>query len=94
MSKKLKYKPVKTDERIDLSLAMSQAIVLLDEVAAYALVANDQALKLEVADRWIEVGKMFAIDVDDGQIIDTNDNVETYGFGGFRDEVKNEDEQP
>jgi hypothetical protein len=91
MSKRIKYRPIKRDELIDLSLALTQAMALLDGVADYALATHDEKLQLELADRWIEIGKMFAIEPPE-EVIDTNDNVESYGFGGGMSEVKDEDE--
>lgn len=87
MSKRLRYKPVRKNERLDISLTLSQAATMLDEVAIYAMTTNDQELKLAVADRWIAIGELFAGPEETGDIIDINDNVETYGFGGVRDEV-------
>lgn len=60
MSKKIKYTPVKEGEVLDVSIAFSQAAALLDKVAKKALYENDAELILNVADRWITIGSLFA----------------------------------
>jgi hypothetical protein len=39
--KKIKYSPVKEDEVIDISLALSQASALLDQAADHAIKQSD-----------------------------------------------------
>ena len=90
MSKRIKYKPVKKGETIDISLALSQAIALIDQTAEYAMTTADPELMLATADRWIAIGGMFAAS-DEDENININDNVESYGFGVTREEVKDDE---
>ena len=82
--KHMRYKPLKNGDTLDLAVAISQASVLLDNAAVMALANNDLMAMLEVADRWIGVSALFA-ETDghsshEGEEVDTNDNVDQYGF--------------
>lgn len=93
MSKKrLSYRPVRKNETVDIVLALSQAVVLIDTAAELSLNAGDGNLMLEVADRWIAIGSMFAEDSgsEGNEVVNINDNVEQYGFS--RSEVKPEED--
>lgn len=81
--KHMRYKPLKNGDSLDLAVAISQATVLLDNAAVLSLQNNDLMAMLEVADRWIGISALFAEaghGPDDDEVIDTNDNVEQYGF--------------
>lgn len=91
MSKRVKYKPVKKGETIDISLALSQAIALIDQTAEYAITTADPELMLATADRWIAIGGMFAQSDESDDTINISDNVEQYGFGGGKEEVKDDE---
>ena len=82
MSKKIRYKPVKQEETIDISLAFSQASALLDQAAKKAISENNEDLLLAVADRWITIGSLFVEAAEDEQKehVDTNQKAR-YGFG-------------
>jgi len=79
MSKKLKYKPIREEELLDLSVALAQASTLLDTVAKKALINGNDELILSVADRWLAMATLFAGAGED-EIINTNSGIQQYGF--------------
>lgn len=92
MSKKIKYKAVKQEETIDISLAFSQASALLDQVAKKAIVNNDSELLMAVADRWITIGTLLAgSDDEHNEHLDTNEQTQ-FGFGMPEKGVDDDDE--
>ncbi len=80
MSKKLKYKPIREDELLDISVALAQASALLDNVAEKALVTGDHELILNVADRWLTMATLFAATSEETETVNTNGNFQQYGF--------------
>ena len=94
MSKKLKYRSTREDDTLNIEVALSKAVVLLDAVAKKALINGDDNLMLEVTDRWIAIGSLFAggSESDDEEHADTSDSVTSYGFGVEKPEgVKDDD---
>lgn len=91
MSKKLKYTLIKENDTLDISLALSQAAALLDEIAKKAIKEKDSSLMLDIADRWISIGKMFTIESTD-EHLDTDAEFQQYGFVYEKKEVMEEDE--
>ena len=91
--KHMRYKPLKNGDTLDLAVSITQATVLLDNAAVIALENNDLMAMLEVADRWIGISALFAEghQSEDDDVIDTNDNVEQYGFAPKKDEVIDDD---
>lgn len=96
MRRVLRYVPLREGQGLDAAQAFSRAAILLDRVATMAIRSQDPDLMLEAADRWTKIGEIFAVvDSEDGhEHIDTNDNIEPYGFHNpvkDRDEVKEND---
>lgn len=93
MSKKIKYKPVKQEETIDISLAFSQASALLDQAAKKAMESNDVNALVKVADRWITIGSLLAADTEEEceDHVDTNQKTQ-FGFGPQIEAEEMEDE--
>ena len=89
MSKRIKYKSIKEDETIDISVAFSQASALLDQAAKKAIYENDAELLLSVADRWITIGKLFASAEEEVEEVDGNSKG-IYGFGAHQEGDENE----
>lgn len=56
---RLKYKPIKKNETVDISVTLSQAAALLDHAADKALAENNADLMLAVADRWLNIASLF-----------------------------------
>lgn len=79
-NKKLKYKPIREEELLDISVALAQASTLLDTVAKKALVTGDDQLILNVADRWLAMATLFAGGTEDEQVVNANNNVQQFGF--------------
>jgi hypothetical protein len=90
MSKKLRYKRVRDDETIDISLVFGQAAALLDLAAKHSIIHNDANLMLEVADRWIQVGSLLAQDDDSKEYVDTNSK-SVFGFGPTEEGVDDDE---
>ena len=91
MSKKVKYKSVKQDETIDISLAFSQASALLDQAAKRAIMENDPEMLIAVADRWITIGSLLGAEEEPSEHLDTNQKSQL-GFGPRGEGVDEEDE--
>jgi hypothetical protein len=91
-NKKLKYRPVRQDEVLDISLALSQASALLDEVVEKARKSKDGRLLLDASDRWITIAKIFTGE-DSEEELNTNAEFQQYGFVYEKEnEVKDTDE--
>ena len=93
MSKKrLKYRPLRENETLDISLALSQASALLDEAVAKAKRTDDAELLLAVTDRWIAIASLFSGDSNEpDEHVDTDAEFQQYGFvyeKKDKDEVK------
>jgi hypothetical protein len=88
--KKIKYSPVKEDEVIDISLALSQASALLDQAADHAIKQSDSYLLIDIAGKWIDIAKMFERDADEH--IDTDTQSRQYGFSCEKEDEVNIDE--
>jgi hypothetical protein len=73
-----KYEPLQEGEVLDLSTAFSQAAVLLDNAAAEAIKTHNVDRLIEIADRWIIIGKTFVLE--GNEHLDTN-SAGHYGFG-------------
>ncbi len=91
--KKLKYRPVRRNETLDISVAISQASALLDQAAAKAIREDDAYLLIYTADKWIEIAKLFGIEEESpDEHVDTDSETQ-YGFCvDKKDEVVEEDE--
>jgi hypothetical protein len=85
--KKPKYEPLQEGEILDLSAAFSQAAVLLDNAAAEALRTSNLEKLIDVADRWIIIGKTFVLE--GSEHVDTNSTGQ-YGFGPHGNEVNDD----
>jgi hypothetical protein len=93
MSKKLKYKPLRQNETLNVSVALSQASALLDQAALKAMRNDDSELLLEVADRWIAIGSLFSDSGEkEDEHVDTDSESRQYGFSYERPEPGEPDE--
>jgi len=75
--KRYKYTPLSEGDVVDLSVAITQASVLLDNAARKVLREGDVKGMVSVANSWIEIGKMFSVESED-EVVDISD--EQYGF--------------
>lgn len=91
--KPLKYRPVRQNETLDISVALSQASALLDQAAAKAMQTNDAFMLVYIADKWIEIAKIFEIGEEElDEHVDTDSGTQ-YGFCvDKKEEVTDEDE--
>lgn len=94
MSKKVRYKAIRENELLDISVALVQASSLLDLVAKKALVTGDDKTMLEVADRWIAIATLFAIPSEEpaDEAVNTNNNIQQYGFSYEKEQEVIEDD--
>jgi hypothetical protein len=91
-NKRLKYRPIKQGETLDISVALSQASALLDKIVEKARVNNDSGLLLDVIDRWIKIAGLFGGEEEPEEHMDTDANGQ-YGFVvEHNEEVVDEDE--
>jgi hypothetical protein len=90
--KKLKYKPIKQNETLDIAVAVSQASALLDQAAVKAIKEDDSFMLIDIADKWIQIAKIFTVESESCENMDT-DSETKYGFSmNNKEEVTDEDE--
>lgn len=91
--KKLRYRPIRQNETLDISVALSQASALLDQAAKRAMYEDDPYLLMDIAERWIDIAKVFGMEEVPDEHLDTDSETQ-YGFSADKkeDEVIDEDE--
>jgi hypothetical protein len=90
--KKLKYRPVRQNEVLDISVALSQASALLDQAAEKAIKEDNAYLLIDVAEKWIEIAKMFDTEESADEHLDTDSQSRQYGFIYEKENEVNADE--
>lgn len=86
--KKLSYNVLEDDSLLDLSVALSQASVLLDLAAVSSIKNNNVKQMISIADQWVKIGALLTPSAEDSEVVDTKDSV-PYGFSMDREEVTN-----
>jgi len=89
--KKLKYKPIRQDEILDIGVALSQASALLDQAAAKGIREDNVDILLNVADRWIAIAGMFTEGTEE-EHVDISDPEVPFGFAAPQNEIEDEEE--